>query len=755
LEVAVIGGIVPAPADCFTPRPQTGPGPLAALPPGQWLVLAGPPRSPKPAFDWPGGTGRTQLAAHLARTWYQEQPDGLLIWLTASSRDTVLSGYVQAAAAGPAAMQASDAETTAARFVSWLAGTSEPWLVVLDGLSDPADLDGLWPGGPAGRVLVTAATAGAVSSIPNPLIFPVGVYSSHEALSYLMARLSADPDQRLGVMDLVDDLGCDPLALAQASAAIANSGVTCRDYREMFAKQRDQIADSAGVVPAAKAVTWTLSLECADELSPGGLPQSCLALAALLGCQGIPETIFSTRAVGEFIAGSTGAQGDPARVRSALAALESTGLLAIDPGNAAGLVRVHPAVQAAVLPAMPQAMQERVARAAADALLQVWPDNAERSLHVCALRSCVASLERAAGDALWADGSREVLFRAGRSLDDARLTGPAVSHWRAVAEASDRLLGPSHPDTVVAATRLAGAALAAGLGDDAVTYYQRALDTQTGRLGPDHPRTAAARADLVDALLAAGRPDEAIALLEGALAVGERGGRVPGQLDELALQDSLVAAYLAAGQHHEAVRLAGRTLTDRERSQGPDHAETMRTRRQLARACLAADRNKDAVSHGRRALAGAERVLGPDHPDTIDAVSVLAAAYHSSRRLRDAIPLYERALEARERTQGPDDPETIGLRGNLASAYHSAGRMATALELYERTRTDCHRALGPDHPDTLAARANLAHAYYAMGRSAEASTILQKTLADCERVLAPGDPLTAAVRDSLDAVSRG
>lgn len=754
----MIAGIVPAPADCFTPRPQTGPGPLETLPTGQWLVLGSPPRPAKPAYDWPGGTGRTQLAAQLARSWHQENPDGLLIWLTASSRDAVLSGYVQAAAASAAAaeeLQASDAETTAARFVSWLAGTGQPWLVVLDRLSDPADLDGLWPGGPAGRVLVTAATAGAVSSIPNPLIFPVGMYSSHEALSYLMARLSADPDQRLGAMDLVDDLGCEPLALAQASAAIANSGLSCRDYRDMFAKQRDQIAESAGMPPTAKAVTWTLSLECADELSPGGLPQSCLALAVVLGCEGIPETVFTARPVAEYIAGSAGGPPDPGRVRSALAALESTGLLSVDPGNAAGLVRVHPAVQAAVLAAMPQAMQERAARAAADALLQVWPDNAERSLHVCALRGCVASLQRVAGDALWADASRDVLFRAGRSLDDARLTGPAVTHWRAVAEASERLLGASHPDTVVASTRLAGAALAAGLGDDAVMYYQRALDTQTGRLGPDHPRTAAARADLVTALLAAGRPDEAIALLEGALAVGDRGGRLPADLDLLALQDSLVAAYQAAGQYHDAIRLAGRTLTERERSQGPDHAETMRTRRQLARACLAADRNKDAVAHGRRALAGAERVLGPDHPDTIDAVSVLALAYHSSRRLRDAIPLYERALEARERMQGPDDPETIGLRGNLASAYHSAGRMATALDLYERTRTDCQRALGPDHPDTLAARANLAHAYYAMGRGAEASTILQKTLADCERVLAPGDPLTAAVRDSLDAVSRG
>ncbi len=753
----MIGGIVPSPADCFTPRPQTGPGPLDALPPGQWLVLAAPQRRPKPIYDWPGGTGRTQLAAHLARTWYQGHPDGLLIWLTASSRDAVLSGYVQAAAAGPAAMQANDAETTAARFVSWLAETSEPWLVVLDGLSDPADLDGLWPGGPAGRVLVTAATAGAAASVPNPLIFPVGMYSSHEALGYLMARLSADPDQRLGAMDLVDDLGCDPLALAQASAAIANSGVACRDYREMFAEQRDQIAESAGVAPAAKAVTWTLSLECADELSPGGLPQSCLALAALLGCQGIPETVFSTRAVAEFIAGSTGAQGDPARVRSALAALESTGLLAIESGNAAGLVRVHPAVQAAVMSAMPQAMQERTARAAADALLQVWPDNAERSLPVRALRGCVASLERAAGDALWADGSRDVLFRAGRSLDDARLTGPAVSHWRAVAGASDRLLGPSHPDTVVAATRLAGAALAAGLGDDAVTYYQRALDTQTGLLGPDHPRTAAAPSG------SRRRPARRRAARGGHRLPGRRARRRrprrprpwrPGWPRPAGQPGRRLSGGRAIPGRQPASRAHPRRAGARP-GPGPrrDHAHPPDSWRAPAWPRAA---NKDAVSHGRRALAGAERVLGPDHPDTIDAVSVLASAYHSSRRLKDAIPLYERALggpgAARE---GPTIRRRSGCAAISRPPTIRSGRMATALELYERTRADCQRALGPDHPDTLAARTNLAHAYYAMGRTAEASTILEKTLADCERVLAPGDPLTAAVRDSLDAVSRG
>jgi tetratricopeptide (TPR) repeat protein len=750
----VIVGVVPAPAYCFTPRPQTGTGPLDALPPGQWLVLTAPPVQPQPAYDWPGGTGRAQLAAHLARTWRREHPNGLLVWLTAGSRDSVLSGYAQAAAVRSGATPTSAAESAAARFVGWLAETSEPWLVVLDRLSEPADLDGLWPGGPAGRVVVTAAADDAVPGVPDPLFIPVGMYSSHEALTYLMARLSADPDQRLGAMDLVEDLGCDPLALAQASGAIANSGVTCRDYRDMFARQREQIAESVGAEPAVKAVTWTLSLECADEISPGGAPQSCLALAALLGCRGIPETVFTTQPVAEFIAGSTGGPADAGRVRSALLALERTGLLSIDPGDAAGLVRVHPAVGGAVMSAMPRPMRDRAAKAAADALLQVWPDNAERSAHVCALRACAASLERAAADVLWAEGSHDVLFRAGRSLDDAGLTGPAVRHWRSVADASERLLGPAHPDTVVAVTRQAAAAMAAGLGDDAVVIYQRALDAQTARLGPDHPRTAAARADLVTALIAAGQPGEAIIILEAALAAGEGSG-VPGDMDVLALQDSLVVAYQAAGRDNDAVRLAGRTLAERERSQGTDHAETMRTRRRLARACLAAGRANDGVAHGRRALADAERVLGPGHPDTVDALSVLASAYHAARRPKDAIPLYERALGNRERVLGPDDPETIGLRGNLASACHSAGRMATALGLYERTRADCQRVLGADHPDTLAARANLAHAHYAMGRSAEAARLLQATLADCERVLAPADPLTAAVRESLGAVSRG
>jgi tetratricopeptide (TPR) repeat protein len=713
-----------------------------------------PPRGP--VRELPGGTGKTQLAAHLARAWLAENPEGLLVWLNAASRDSLLSGYAQAAAARPVGWLApappeavaDSAELTAGRFVAGLARADGPWLVVLDGLADPADADGLWPSGPSGRVVVTAEDG---LTMPEPLrarTFSVGPFSSHEGLTYLMSRLSADPDQRLGAVDLVEELGCDPLALVQASAAIASAGISCRDYHDLYIKRREQIAGAAGGPPTAVAVTWTLSVECADELAPGGAAQMCLALAALLGSAGIPEQVFTVRAVAEFAARS--ASDGAARVSAALAGLRGAGLLQ----SADGLVYLQRPVCNAVLAATPESLRAEAAAAAAAALLESWPgESPGQSPLAGTLRACAASLQQAAAGTLWADADYRVLFLAGESLDAARVTGPAVSHWRAVAAASEQWLGAAHEDAQLAVARLASAALAAGLGSDAVALYQRVLDTRVRYLGTDSPRSVLARADFGTALLAVGQPDEAVPVLEGVLAACERTGGVDG-VDALAVQDSLGAAYQETGRHKDAIRVIERTLTERERRQGVDHPDAIRTRCRLARAWLDGGRPKDAIKHGTRALAGAERVLGQDSADTIDAVTVLASAHHAARRVKDAITLYERALADRERVQGPDHPDTIGVRGNLASAYHSAGRLPSALDLYERTRADCQRVLGPDHPDTLAARANLAHAYFAVGRLADARVLLTATLADCERVLVPGDPLTVAVRDSLTALSR-
>ena len=205
---------------------------------------------------------------------------------------------------------------------------------MLDDLTTAADLAGLWPAGPAGRVLITAASPAVLPAEAQARVVPVGPFSPREALSYLMGRLTADTDQRLGAIDLVADLSSEPLALAQASGVIASSALSCRDYRGYFVDRRAQLTEVPGAKPPAAAVTWRFSVEQADRLAPGGTVQPLLALAALLDGHGIPATVFSTQPAADYLAGSgaggTGPAGPGERTRDALLVLERTGLLDID-----------------------------------------------------------------------------------------------------------------------------------------------------------------------------------------------------------------------------------------------------------------------------------------------------------------------------------------------------------------------------------------------------------------------------------------
>jgi hypothetical protein len=176
----VRSGEVPPLADCFSTRPETVPGLAGALVPGRPVVLTGP-ESRRHQYDWPGGTGKTQLAVYLAESLWRARQIELLVWVTATSRASVLASYAQAFADRAGAAPAGDDETAAGRLVGWLATTGQRWLVVLDDVAAPADLEGLWPQGPAGRVVITTRSPVVLKSTPGPLVLPIGAFSSHEA----------------------------------------------------------------------------------------------------------------------------------------------------------------------------------------------------------------------------------------------------------------------------------------------------------------------------------------------------------------------------------------------------------------------------------------------------------------------------------------------------------------------------------------------------------------------------------------------
>ena len=810
----LVSGIIPLLADPYFQRPETGPGLASGLFPGQAAVLThGAETEAAPATQ--GGTGKTQLAAEFARTLWSAQAVDVLIWVTASTREAVIAGYAQAAGAVGASGPDADAQAAASRLVAWLARTERRWALVLDDLADPADLEGLWPSGRGGRVVITTrlpgtAFSGGTSSGAAPgsrsasgaapggaalgggahaaagglRIVPVGGFSRREALSYLSAGLADYTDQRIEALDLGEDLDGLPLALAQAAAVINENRLSCQEYRARLSERRHHMSGRLvdGVSPAVLA-TWSLAAECADQLAPTGLAWPALALAAVLDPDGIPGAVLTSPAACGFIAGrpSGGPGTDQTMARAAITNLARAGLVSIDPANPVRTVRIHTSVQTAVRAYLPPADTEQVLVAAADALVQAWPEpgsgrggapELEQALRDSALRLCLAHGLRAApggarlagGDtppgappgleagpgALWQPAAHPLLFRLGRSLEDTRLGDSVMAYWQTMVSAATRRLGPMHADSLAAKDRLAVAYESAGRAGDAIAMFASALGDRERSHGPDHPDTIAARGRLAHAYASAGLPAEAVALYEHMVADASRqfGPEHPVTLTARA---GLADAYSAAGQNGQALAAYQMLNADSERLLGPRHPNTLAARDNLAAAFLANGQAREAIDRYKGLLADYETLSGPDHPDTITARANLASAYRRGERHKDAIAQYRRVLEDRERIAGTDHPDAIAARANLAFAHRSAGQQREAIREYERTLADWDRLAGPDHTDTRIARRNLAAAYQQAGRLAEAVAQYERALADCERMLGPGHLETLTTRASLAA----
>ena len=742
----VWSGVAP-PVTQYLPRPESGYGLSNVLEPGTTTVLT----DGRGAVI--GGTGKTQMAAAFAHSLWEARAIDLLVWVIAAGRDSVLTGYAQAHAEIGAAGAGAPLERASERFLEWLAGTDRRWLVVLDDLNDPEELDGLWPRGMSGQVLVTTRLGADAIKEHGRRIVKVGVFSVREATVYLNARTGFDTSRRIGAMNVAAELGYLPVALAYAETVMAELNLGCRDYATQLSEGATRLADAVtDGAHAALKVAWSMAVDRANQLPPAGVAWPLLVLGALLDPNGIPGRVFTGKAVHDYLARCLG-EDTPRRdfrVQDALENLARLGLITLDPRNPARTVRVHELTQAMVRANIQDRHFDIAAKAAGKALLEAWPDDENEPLAAQALRDCTVLLHQFADRVLWSSPVSRLLFQAGASMNNAKLARPALSYWRRLAESSGRILGPVHADTLTVHDNLASAYEATGHWDEAIRIRRDVITDRERFLGMDHPDTLSSRAALANAYHHAGEAAEALRLFQRTLADRER-MLGPDHPDTLNSRSQLATAFRLAGQAKQALPLYERTLADRERVLGADHPDTLNSCGQLAYCYRLTGKLKQALVLYERTLDGRERVLGVDHPDTLTSCGNFAAAYLSAGRLNKAIPLYEDTLEGRERVLGADHPDTLTSRGNLASAYHSAGRLADAIPLYEGTLAGCERVLGADHTDTLTSRANLASAYQTALRLVEAISLFQHALAECERVLGPGHPLTRTVRENLDA----
>jgi NB-ARC domain len=406
------------------------------------------------------GTGKTQLAIACARRVLRDRSVDLLVWVTATSRAAIQKTYADAACkvGGP-----QDWEW----FLGWLQTTTRPWMVVLDDLRDPVDLQGLWPDGSTGWVLVTTQRADSSLRCAGRRLIRVDLFTPSEALAYLQQKITNNHAGRLDeAQDLADDLGRIPLALAQAAAFIENHNETCAGYRKLLRatwgtagqygnvrpRRLGEIVEPTDDYAATVAATWSISVQLADRFPPQGLARPTLQFASGLDPNGAPVNLFTTRAARNYLLAQRGARipdghGVSIDQQDCLHSLSNLGRLNLTSFDLpANMVCTHALVQRATLEQLSPAVLSITVKAVADALIEIWPTGARDISLQRVLWDCSTSLIERYGHLLWDPNAHQLLVRRARSLGECHQADAAIREFDRLLTDSQRFLKNGHPD---------------------------------------------------------------------------------------------------------------------------------------------------------------------------------------------------------------------------------------------------------------------------------------------------------------------
>ncbi|KAI1670785.1 HET-domain-containing protein [Pyrenophora tritici-repentis] len=259
-----------------------------------------------------GGAGKTQLALRFAYTVRETMSAVSIFWMPALSMES----YEQACVAVAAALHITQAETGEDNAKEQVkehlsADQAGPWLLVLDNADDHDILYGTehaagiidyLPESEKGMTVFTTRVQELAVSLTRGDVLELGFMSKPDATNFLEKSLIRKnlTEEREEIEELLDELACLPLAIAQAAAYLNMNRTTITKYlrllrhteQDMISMMSKEFRDQTRYKGSANAVasTWVVSFSQLRERD--AVAADLLAFMSCIEWKAIPQSLL-------------------------------------------------------------------------------------------------------------------------------------------------------------------------------------------------------------------------------------------------------------------------------------------------------------------------------------------------------------------------------------------------------------------------------------------------------------------------------
>lgn len=728
-----------------------------------------------------GGVGKSQTVVEYI---YQHASEYDIVWWISAEHPAQITASLVELAKKMGLPTAATADTAIPAVLDSLRrGEPYPrWILVFDNADRPETVRQFFPAG-SGHVVVTSRNS-EWGNIARPV--EVDLFTRAESKQLLNRRggelTDADADR------LAEALGDLPLAIEQAAAWRAQTGMQVSEYLDLLEQNRIELLEagtSSGYqLPVAAA--WNVPLNRLKQEHRAAL--QLLQVCAFFGPEPISRKLFSGARGTPVPEALARAFADPIKLNRAVREISRYSLAKIDHRN--NTLQLHRLVQT-VLKNRLDAEETDVMRHAVHVLLVKgdpgdpdtaanWPQYAALLPHATMskavschdewVRELMINLVRyllASGDYGGAlDFSKQCIDIWRENLGDINLHTLEMSRWHAIAlrrlgkidqamELNEKTLGLlrsevgednetylSMLDTVAADRRTKGRFA------EELELQQLVYDRSKDILGENEPATLYYAANLASCFRITGdffraRELDQETLSRRSVVLGEDHILTYRSRNALAMDIRESGDYVGAGKLQEE------TLEKQKELFGEDHPFTIGGMRNLAVARRKAGDHEGARQQSEQCVALYRRRHGDRHIDTVTSLMCLSADLRLIPDLAGSLELADQSHRLFKDIRGEDHPYTQIAATNLAVTCRLAGDPRRARALNEEAVAKLRDVFHDDHPFTMVAATNLASDLAALGEHENAMRLDEDLLARSARVLGAEHPSTLAVALNL------